>query len=340
MKGLGMDFLALLRDDLRAGLASHPDPARLATHGQWILKQQGPGGGFKNRRGREDLYYTTFAVRSLSALNALTTAVASRTKGYLLAQSERPDATFGNAVHAVSWWDAYRLCAEASGDESKRPLIEACKQQTLDRLTRLRCSDGGWAKTQTEKDGSLYHTFLATCTYQRMDHPLPEDARPKMEAFLKERTAPGGGFLESRYSKTPGVNGSAAGISLAVLLKAMNLKLGERALTSLKNMPDFLRRAFTGDLSLHASFLKHMQNEEGGFQASANAPFADLLSTYTGLFSLELLGQRTPETTAKALAFAEEMEVPKGGYVGFALEQNADCEYTFYGIGVERMRAE
>ena len=34
-----------------------------------------------------------------------------------------------------------------------------------------------------------------------------------------------------------------------------------------------------------------------------------------------------------------ELEAPDGGYTGFALESVVDCEYTFYGLGVESIVA-
>lgn len=66
-----------------------------------------------------------------------------------------------------------------------------------------------------------------------------------------------------------------------------------------------------------------------------SAPIADLLSTYTGLFTLKMLGKGDPKITSKALAYARGLEDPEGGYTGFALETIVDCEYTFYGLGVE-----
>jgi hypothetical protein len=37
----------------------------------------------------------------------------------------------------------------------------------------------------------------------------------------------------------------------------------------------------------------------------------------------------------KAASFSRSLEQPQGGYVGFALDTIADCEYTFYGLAVE-----
>jgi len=332
-----MDFLKLLRDDLRKGLIRHPEPARLARHARWLTQQQGPAGGFRNRRGREDLYYTAFAVRALSALEALDEETAARTLGFLAQQAACPGAAFGNAVHAVSWWDAFTLCRETGVQDKSVDVEKSARHETTERLGRLRCDDGGWAKTETEVDGSVYHTFLAACALQRMGLSLAQEDADRLLAFLATRAASGGGYLESRYSKTPGVNGTAAGIALGLLAKAVRMKLGAAAVFSLSALPSFARRALAVDSASHAEFLRGMQNEEGGFRASPNAPFADLLSTYTALLSLELLGRRLGDATRKALAFARSIEASEGGYLGFALERTPDCEYTFYGLGVERM---
>ena len=86
-----MDFLTLLRDDIREGLAK-TSPEFRARHTAWIVSQQCPEGGFANRRGKIDLYYTAFALRSLSALNELTPAIATRTSTWLCAIGRDADA--------------------------------------------------------------------------------------------------------------------------------------------------------------------------------------------------------------------------------------------------------
>lgn len=310
-----MNFLSFLRDDLRAGLALTPDEYRL-KHSRWLLAQQRPEGGFANRRGGADLYYTAFALRGISALGALTPDVARNAGVFLKSLLQVPDVErvrqphgcFSDAVMAVSWWDSLFLCEEVAGAILSDTERAVAITETGARLDLLRRDDGGWGKGDADAAGSLYHSFLAACAYLRMDRAVPDVE--KAAALLKTLSVPGGGFLENRFSKRPGTNGCAAALGLAMIV------------------------GFEFDAEKQISFLTDMVSPEGGFYATPAAPIADLLSTYTGLFSLKLLGVVEPLRVAKALGYARTLETD-GGYTGFALETVVDCEYTFYGLGVE-----
>lgn len=324
-----MDFLQLLRDDVRDGLNRAPAGYR-EKHMRWIAAQEHSGGGFKNRRGNAELYYTTFALRSLAALNGLTPEIAQRAATFLLRLRNERGGAFGDAVSAASWWDSLSLCEEIIGPRLAQPERIELTRLTHARLGFLQRDDGGWAKTALEGNGSLYHTFLVACTYLRMGEPLP--APDKLRGFLKCLEQSGGGFLENKYSKRPGTNGTAAGVGLSLLLAA-STAAGRFA--SWTGLAEKLLPLATRDLACHATFVKSMRGGEGGFYATPNAPITDLLSTYTGLFTLKMLGQSDQKITTRAVAYARSLEDEEGGYAGFELESILDCEYTFYGLGLE-----
>jgi geranylgeranyl transferase type-2 subunit beta len=315
-----MSFLALLRDDVRTGLAAVP-LAYQEKHARWILARQNPDGAFANRRGNSELYYSTFALRSLSALNALTPGAAVAAPKYLrsllnespVARVRQPKGAFSDAVMAASWWDSLALCEETGGAAFSATEKQAAREVTVARLDALRRDDGGWAKTDSDACGSLYHTFLAACAYMRMEVELPKPERAR--ELLRSLTQKGGGFLENRYSKRPGTNGCAAAIALSVILED------------------------PVEVDPHATFIAGMFSGEGGFFATPAAPIADLLSTYTALFTLKMLGKLEARYVDGALRYARGLEHADGGYAGFALEQVCDCEYTFYGLGVESVGA-
>ncbi len=316
-----MDFLTLLRDDIREGLAKTSAAFR-TRHSQWILSQQKAEGGFANRRGKVDLYYTGFALRTLSALNVLTPDVARNASAWLLAigrdgdsvRLRQPHGAFCDTVQAASWWDSVILCEEAIGttmlDNAERQRLQAL---TLERVYSMRREDGGYAKTNVETHGSLYHTFLAASLHARTGITIPHEN--KMRAFLHALARPEGGFIENKYSKRPGTNGTSAGVFLSLIL---------------------------GDLDVsekHFKFMESMRNEEGGFEAAPSAPLADLLSTYTALLTLKMAGRLNSDLLDAAAHYARSLEMADGGYTGFALESVVDCEYTFYGLGVESIVA-
>ena len=315
-----MDFLSLLRDDLREGLALTPAEFR-ARHSRWIWAQQTEAGGFANRRGKADLYYTAFALRCLSALNELQIESAQRAGAWLVSLARQPDAVrlrqphgaFCDTVMAGSWWDALAQCEQICGviiAEDERANLQTL---TLARLAQMRRDDGGYAKTPIEAHGSLYHTFIATALHARLGLAVPDEE--KVRGFMRALARPDGGFLENKFSKRPGTNGSAAGIFLSLMLAD-----------------------FEG-YEKHLDFITTMLGSEGGFEAAPSAPLADLLSTYTALLTLNMGGKLQKKIVDGAREFARGLEDPAGGYAGFALESVVDCEYTFYGLGVESIAA-
>ena len=76
-----------------------------------------------------------------------------------------------------------------------------------------------------------------------------------------------------------------------------------------------------------------MQTDEGGLRANTRIPIADLLSTFTGLLTLGDLGALEMIDDAAALRYARSLQQPGGGFFGAAWDEQADVEYTFYGIG-------
>jgi geranylgeranyl transferase type-2 subunit beta len=77
-----------------------------------------------------------------------------------------------------------------------------------------------------------------------------------------------------------------------------------------------------------------MTSFEGGLRANERAPLADLLSTFTGLWSLAGLGALGRIDADAARRYAAEQELPGGGFRGGVWDEAADVEYTFYGLGV------
>ena len=327
-----MLFLNFLRDQIRTGL-DKADQSYRDKHSRWITAQQTTEGGFPNRRGNTELYYTTFGLRSLSALNALTPDIAGKACKYLLLLRQNAQRTLGDAVSAASWWDGVTLCEEVLGPCLGEGDRNQTTELTIQLLAKLKRDDGGWAKTAMEGNSSLYHTFLALCAYQRMGKPMPEIN--KVERFLGTLAHSEGGFLENKYSKKPGTNGTAAGIALSLMLQTQSL-LGRMAIGA--GLQQVLQPWISKNFMTHAGFIQRMHSsDEGGFIATPSAPVADLLSTYTALFTLKNLGQTDARMLDRALKYARSLEDPAGGYIGFLLETTPDCEYTFYGLGVESM---
>ncbi len=76
-----------------------------------------------------------------------------------------------------------------------------------------------------------------------------------------------------------------------------------------------------------------MQSPEGGLRANGRAPLADLLSTFTGTWTLAQLNALDHLDKQAVLRFAQSLELPTGGFRAGLWDNRADVEYTFYGLG-------
>lgn len=365
-----LDFFRDLRDLLRNGLRRMPASYR-EKHIRHLMRRQTAGGLFADRRGQADLYYTAFALRALSALDALTPELSGvvleqlRARRQIFAANPNPPPTapFFNAVTAASFWDAVELCREAAKQPPTEEL-QAAGDETEAALHRLRRPDGGWAKTPEEGGGSTYHAFLVFCLYGRLGRPLPQAAAAA--SFLETMAEPEGGFRENAAVKKPGANGTAAGLTLYFLLNRKldsftkilphpNLPQKERggkttfyeqikidSLPNPENQSALL--AEIGSAARHIAYLMNLRGTDGGFFAATNAPWTDLLSTFSALSVLKPVLENTApemwtEWTTAAGKFADSLEHPSGGYLGFALDPTPDTEYAFYGLGIKALAA-
>jgi geranylgeranyl transferase type-2 subunit beta len=121
-----------------------------------------------------------------------------------------------------------------------------------------------------------------------------------------------GGFVEIQPMKRSGTNPTAAAVALLKMLRAMDEELRE---------------------DVHA-FLREVRGDEGGFQANTRIPFADGLSTFTGLLTAQDLELDDLLDAGRVETFIESLEQPAGGFRGATWDTVADVEYTFYALGV------
>jgi geranylgeranyl transferase type-2 subunit beta len=76
-----------------------------------------------------------------------------------------------------------------------------------------------------------------------------------------------------------------------------------------------------------------MQTDEGGLRANTRIPIADLLSTFTGLLTLQDLGGAAEIDFDQVRRFVTSLELEDGGFHGAQWDPAHDVEYTFYGLG-------
>lgn len=289
--------------------AADLDPTVRSLHSQWLRNYQREDGGFGGREGDSDPYYTAFALRSLWILGSLDEPLAARAADFLRARMKRRD----SVIDLISLIFAAAIIEMAVGEVVIADEDTTWRENVAKMLASLRCDDGGFAKTPEGRAGSTYQTFLSVLCHELMDVPVPDVEA--IERFLQSQRHREGGYLEIRVAKRAGVNPTAAAIGT---LKTLELLHPEKETETVE-------------------FLLDMQSDEGGLTANTRIPFADLLSSFTGLITLVDLGAAEQLSLPRLLAYAESMQSPGGGFVGFALDQTPDVEYSFYGISTMAM---
>src|SRR5262245_5953126 len=299
-------YLQALTARLSDGLARLPAEFR-SRHIDYLRAAQNPDGGFSGREGGSDLYYTGFALRGLAVLDGLSPEVCARAAGFLR-QSLRQQAS---VVDFFSLLYACLLVQTAAGTDVLADSPPDWPDRVAAALEALRTADGGYAKAVGSSSGSTYHTFLVGLCYQLLGRPVPRTE--EMVRFVLARRRDDGGFVEIAPIRRGGTNPTAGAVGA--------LQLAGAALS------DEVRDGVV-------EFLARMPSMEGGLRANDRAPLADLLSTFTGCWTLAQLGALDRIESGGAREYAESLEQPAGGFRGGLWDDRSDVEYTFYGLGV------
>lgn len=298
-------YLVRLAERLANGL-SRMEASRRERHRSFILSCQQSDGGFGGREGDSDLYYTSFGVRSLGMLGGMSTDEA-QSVGRFLAGFDRKEL---GVIDLMNWlYTALAVQVFGGGDllEDEEP---DWPERIADKLQRIRTTDGGYAKSEEGAAGSTYHSFLVTLTYELLGITPPWPNR--LIQFIYNRQRDDGGFVEIAPMKNSGTNPTAAAVGLMSIVGGLDKELCE-------DIRDFLKETWSA---------------EGGFQANKRIAFADGLSTFTGLLTVQDLNIRNLVSETMIERFiSTELEFPTGGFRGAAWDDQADVEYSFYGLG-------
>ncbi|MEX2187598.1 MAG: prenyltransferase/squalene oxidase repeat-containing protein [Pirellulales bacterium] len=296
-------YLEDLTVRLAVGVSQLPEETR-ARHAQFFLAAQRDDGGFAGREGGSDLYYTNFALRSLSLLGELHGDVAERARSFLAARLSG----HASIVDFLSLIYGAALVDLSAGLDVFAGAAPDWREAVAAALERLRRDDGGYAKGTEGTASSTYHTFLVALCRQLIDAPLVEPER--MVAFVLSQRREDGGFVEIKPMKRSGTNPTAAAVGLLKIVGPLDEEVRDDVI----------------------DFLADMQTDEGGLRANTRIPIADLLSTFTGLLTLTDLGAADNIDAAAVARYAKSLEQPDGGFLGAVWDQGVDVEYSFYGL--------
>jgi len=259
----------------------------------FVRSQQHADGGFCNRDGRSDLYYTSFAIDALTALQA--ELPDKELRGYLTSFGEGDGLDFVHLCCLARTWSAL----EKNGRAIDGILAK------LEEIYRTP-DDGGYNQAPDASFGSCYGAFLAYGAYS--DHGrIPLEVERIIPESLDALTSDVGAWSNDRYVPVPNVPATAAAITLH-----RNLREPIPAAT--------------------ADWLLGSVHEQGGFTAFPGAPMPDLLSTAVALHALDGLQVSFQEHREPCLDFIDSLWTAAGGFHGTWNDEDLDLEYTYYGL--------
>ena len=298
-------YLTRLTTRLLDGVERLPADLK-ARHAAYLLAAQNADGGFSGREGESDLYYTGFALRSLAVLQALSPEVCERAAGFLKLK-------MGGSAAVVDFFSLVIACYLVPLGGGPDVLADApsdWRERVAATLETFRSADGGYARAPGGPHGSTYTTFLVVLCLELLGKTPPDPE--KVSAFIKGRRRTDGGYGEFSVAKRGQTNLTAAAIGVLQVLDALDADTQSAASDFLLTMPSA---------------------SEGGLMAHATIPCADVLSTFTGSWTLDQVGAAGELDWPAIRRFVHECERPDGGFRGGILDPTGDVEYTFYGLG-------
>jgi prenyltransferase beta subunit len=271
----------------------------------FLLGQQNRDGGFKDRTGQSDLYYTVFGIEGLLALQE---PFASESLTSFLK-------SFGDGAGL----DFVHLCCLArswAGMESQRVSgadFSRIAPGLLRRIEAFRAADGGFSPTSGAAMGTAYAAFLGLGAYQDLRPPLPEPLRLVQSLKLLETSD--GAWTNERVGNIQHPIPAGAGSTNATAA----------AIAVLRNLQMPIDSA-VGD------WLLAQAHPQGGFRAMPTAPIPDLLSTATALHALAGLQISFEPIKESCIDFVDSLWTNAGSFHGHWHEEILDTEYTYYGL--------
>ena len=283
-----------IREELgrAAGRAGDLPPERRGPTARFVLSRLTAEGGFADRAGAADLYYTLFGLECLAAVGA--ELPLGPVRGYLGGFGD------GGRLDLVHL-GCFARCLLLTGDG----VGEALRRRILARVEDQRARDGGYGPAPDADAGTVYGCFLALGLYQDLgaDMPAPEG----VIACVRSLRAPDGGYANSASIPVGNVPATAAA---ATVLRHLGAPVDP-------SVSDWMR-------SRHC--------DGGGFAAAPLLSEPDLLSTATAVHALAHMGADLAAVRAGVLRFVEALRCGDGGFRGHRGNDDPDCEYTFYGL--------
>lgn len=261
------------------------------------MSQLNPDGGFQNRKGESDLYYTVFGLGAMFGLGEEMSL--SKTESFVRYQ---PSHTHMDLVHLAC---LIRCVSNLSKIDSM-----GLRDEWANSLKRFQTPDGGFNIVAGSSGGSLYGSYLAYAAFEDLGLPYPNVE--KLEGFVQSLRQPDGGYANDASAPVSLVPPTSAGLTLLALIEKPGdpawlisniCKGGGIKASPEAPYPDLLSTS-TGlvtlslmgvDLSPHKDkmldYIDSLWNASGGFHGHWEDEELDCEYTYYGLLSLGCLAE-------------------------------------------------
>ncbi len=259
---------------------------------QFIASQQNADGGFQDRGGRPDLYYSLFGGLTLKAMKS---EVRSQMLGATQSVTRNPKPAT-ESVLKFKQFIARQSNSEVPGFIEKCCLILLQKEFNIKRFSRTRTLFA-LAKSFWKERRSINLSYRSFVLFLTLDAVLPSRTILKIGArYMMRKT-----FVDA--------NSPCSEVAARVFLKKM----------------------MNQDGSNDQELLQSFACEPGGFKAFQHSDRADMLSTAVALFALNYAGSDLRFLKPACLDFIQE-NFAEGAFLSGDGDLTRDLEYTFYGL--------
>jgi len=239
----------------------------------FLLGQIGHDGGFADRTGRSDLYYTVFGIDGLIALQAELPVEKIRSYGRAFGEGEHLDFVHLCCLARV------RAAAGLQNERSCRSIVQ--------RIEQFRSGDGGFNLQPGQLHGTVYACFLAFGAYQDLGFTMPDALR--VVQSLKGLETNDGAWANSRGAEFGSTSATAAAVTLLRNLSLpINASVGDWLLARHHPQGGFVAApgALLPDLLSTATSLHALAGMQVSFEAVREdcLDFIDTLWTNKGAF--------------------------------------------------------
>ncbi|MBL4561201.1 MAG: hypothetical protein JKX79_09475 [Labilibaculum sp.] len=293
----------------------------------FLGSQKSEDGGFMDRAGNSDLYYSVFGYTLALVLDFKLNIVEERKYLKRLKQYENLDFVHSICLVRCSFLiHLIELRQRSALSASKFLTISFAKDLILGKIVKTLkgnysellwdleeylANDGGY---NHDKKGAarstIYANYLMWTLYQ--DLQTDQDVLDEITNANITLRAANGSFANEENSIDGVTSSTAAG-----LIMSSTSELKEMVKTK--------------------EWLKQMLTKRGGFKAAEGVPIADLLSTTTALLALQITGINMEKYAENSISFINLHWDESGGFFGSIADMTCDVEYTYYallGLGV------